>query len=247
MTAGSVLTQLQRLMVLDTPLAPDVLLISSFTASEAMSNLFRYEIEMVAERSKAPGVKAKNLIGEKCTVHLSLNNDYLTGPRRHFNGIVSRFTQSYADRRFVHYRAEVVPWLWLMTLSHDCRIFQDLSTLEIVKLLFDELKGQYPDLVAYRDGTTKTYTKLDYCVQYRESGFNFVSRLLEQDGIFYFFEHEKDKHTLVLADAPSIHKPCPNQTTATYLPEGGWGEFDNPVTSWEINNELRPGKSSWPA
>jgi type VI secretion system secreted protein VgrG len=242
MTAGSVLTQLQRLMVLDTPLAPDVLLISSFTASEAMSNLFCYKIDMVAERSKAPGVKAKNLIGEKCTVHLSLNSDYLTGPRRHFNGIVSRFTQSYADRRFVHYRAEVVPWLWLMTLSQDCRIFQDLSTLEIVKLLFDELKGQYPDLVAYRDGTTKTYTKLDYCVQYRESGFNFISRLLEQDGIFYFFEHEKDKHTLVLADAPSIHKPCPNQATATYLPEGGWGEFDNPVTSWEIKNELRPGK-----
>jgi len=242
MIAGSVLTQLQRLMVLDTPLAPDVLLISSFTASEAMSSLFRYEIEMVAELSKAPGVKAKNLIGKKCTVHLSLNSDYLTGPRRHFNGIVSRFTQSYADRRFVHYRAEVVPWLWLMSLSHDCRIFQELSTLEIVKLLFDELKGQYPDLVAYRDGTTKTYTKLDYCVQYRESGFNFVSRLLEQDGIFYFFEHEKDKHTLVLADAPSIHKPCPNQATATYLPEGGWGEFDGPVTSWEIKNELRPGK-----
>jgi len=242
MTAGSVLTQLQRLMVLDTPLAPDVLLISSFTASETMSNLFHYEIDMVAELSKAPGVKAKNLIGEKCTVHLSLNSDYLTGPRRHFNGIVSSFTQGYADRRFVHYRAEVVPWLWLMTLSHDCRIFQDLSTLEIVKLLFDELKGQYSDLVAYRDGTTKTYTKLDYCVQYRESGFNFISRLLEQDGIFYFFEHEKDKHTLVLADAPSIHKPCPNQATATYLPEGGWGEFDSPVTSWEINNELRPGK-----
>jgi type VI secretion system secreted protein VgrG len=242
MIAGSVLTQLQRLMVLDTPLAPDVLLISSFTASEAMSNLFHYEIDMVAEGSKAPGVKAKNLIGEKCTVHLSLNSDYLTGPRRHFNGIVSRFTQSHADRRFVHYRAEVVPWLWLLTLSHDSRIFQDLSTLEIVKLLFDELKGQFPDLVAYRDGTTKTYTKLDYCVQYRESGFNFVSRLLEQDGIFYFFEHEKDKHTLVLADAPSIHKPCPNQATATYLPESGWGEFDNPVTSWEINNELRPGK-----
>src|SRR6516225_6033565 len=241
MIAGSVLTQLQRLMVLDTPLAPDVLLISSFTASEAMSNLFHYEIDMVAELSKAPGVKAKNLIGKKCTVHLSLNSDYLTGPRRHFNGIVSRFTQSYADRRFVHYRAEVVPWLWLMTLSHDCRIFQDLSTLEIVKQLFDELKKAYPALVAYRDATTKAYTKLDYCVQYRESSFNFVSRLLEQDGIFYFFEHDKDKHTLVLADAPSVHKPCPNQATVDYIPEG-WNEFENPVTSLEVKNELRPGK-----
>jgi type VI secretion system secreted protein VgrG len=242
MTAGDVLTQAQRLIVLDTPLDPDLLLISSFTASEAISSLFRYEIEMVAERSKAAAVKVKDLIGERFTVHLSLSSDYEGSPRRHFNGIVSRFTQGHADRRFVHYRAEVVPWLWLMTVTHDCRIFQDLSTLDIVKQLFDELKGKFPELVAYRDATAKSYTKLDYCVQYRESAFNFISRLLEQDGIFYFFEHDKDKHTLVLADAPSVHKPCPNQPTAEYVPEGGWGEFDNPVTSLEVKNELRPGK-----
>ena len=242
MIAGDVLTQAERLIVLDTPLDPDLLLISSFTASEAISNLFRYEIEMVVERTKVAAVKAKDLIGEKFTVHLSLSSDYENSPRRHFNGIVSRFTQGHADRRFVHYRAEVVPWLWLMTLTHDCRIFQDLSTLDIVKQLFDELKAKFPELVAYRDATTKSYTKLDYCVQYRESSFNFISRLLEQDGIFYFFEHDKDKHTLVLADAPSAHKPCPNQATAEYVPEGGWGEFDNPVTSLEVKNELRPGK-----
>src|SRR6516164_2874370 len=241
MTAGGVLTQAERLMVLDTPLDPDLLLISSFTASEAMSSLFRYDIEMLVERSKAASVKAKELIGEKFTVHLSISNDFDNSPRRHFNGIVSRFTQGHADRRFVHYRAEVVPWLWLMTLRHDCRIFQDLSTLDIVKQLFDELKGEFSELVAYRDATTRSYTKLDYCVQYRESSFNFVSRLLEQDGIFYFFEHDKDKHTLVLADAPSVHKPCPNQATVDYIPEG-WNEFENPVTSLEVKNELRPGK-----
>jgi type VI secretion system secreted protein VgrG len=242
MIAGDVLTQAERLIVLDTPLDPDLLLVSSFTASEAISSLFRYEIEMLVERTKVAAVKAKDLIGEKLTVHLSLSSDYENSPRRHFNGIVSRFSQGHADRRFVHYRAEVVPWLWLMTLTHDCRIFQELSTLDIVKQLFDELKGKFPELVAYRDATTKSYTKLDYCVQYRESSFNFISRLLEQDGIFYFFEHDKDKHTLVLADAPSVHKPCPNQATAEYVPEGGWGEFDNPVTSLEVNNELRPGK-----
>lgn len=242
MTAGGVLTQAERLMVLDTPLGPDWLLISSFNASEVISGLFRYEIEMMAERAAAPGVKAKQLIGQKFTVHLSINSDYENSPRRHFNGIVNRFTQGHADRRFVHYRAEVVPWLWLMTLSHDCRIFQDLSTLEIVKQLFDELKSTHPELVAYRDATTKSYTKLDYCVQYRESSFNFISRLLEEDGVFYFFEHDKDKHTLVLADAPSVHKPCPNQGTAEYIPEGGWNEFESPVTSLDINCELRAGK-----
>ena len=113
----------------------------------------------------------------------------MASPRRFFNGVVSRFVQRHADKRFVHYRAEIVPWLWLLTLSQDCRIFQDLSTLEIVKQVLDELKQNYPDLVAYRDATTKQYTELDYCVQYRESGFHFVSRLMEQDGIFYFFEH----------------------------------------------------------
>jgi type VI secretion system secreted protein VgrG len=242
MTASEVLTQAERLMVLDTPLDPDLLLISSFTAAEAISGLFRYDIEMLVERSKAASVKAKELIGEKFTVHLAISNDYENSPRRHFNGIVSRFTQGHADRRFIHYRAEVVPWLWLMTQIHDCRIFQDLSTLEIVKKLFDELKGQFADLVAYRDATTKSYTKLDYCVQYRESTFNFISRLLEQDGIFYFFEHDKDKHTLVLADAPSVHKACPNQVAAEYIAEGGWKDFENPVTSLEVKNELRPGK-----
>jgi type VI secretion system secreted protein VgrG len=236
------LTQLDRLMVLDTALEPDTLLVTSFNASEAISGLFRYDIEMMAERTKAGGIAPEDLIGQKVALHLSLTTDYLAAERRHFSGICSRFVQGHADRRFVHYRAEVVPWLWLLTLTQDCRIFQELSTLDIVKMIFDEVKGNYPDLVAYRDATTKTYTKLDYCVQYRESSFNFISRLLEQDGIFYFFEHEKDKHTLVLADAPTIHQPCPDQPSAVYLPEGGWGEFDSPVTAWEIKSELRPGK-----
>lgn len=236
------LTQAGRLMVLDTPLGADVLLIKSFTAAELVSGLFRFELDMVVERSKAGSVKPEDVVGKKFTVHTCLTNHYDAAPQRHFNGIVNRFVQGHADRRFVHYRAEVVPWLWLLTQTQDCRIFQGLSTLEIVKQLFGELKQDYPDLVYFRDATTATYTKLDYCVQYRESEFQFVSRLMEQDGIFYFFEHDRDKHTLVLADAPSAHKPCPDQPSAMYLPEAGWGEFDNPVTSLDIKTELRPGK-----
>src|SRR3954466_11354626 len=141
MIAGQVFTQGQRLMSVDSALDLDVLLISSITGAEAISQLFRYDVEMVAERGKAVAVKPKDLIGQKMTVHLSLTNEYDASPRRHFSGIVSSFVQGHADRRFVHYRAQIVPWLWLATLNHDCRIFQDLSTLEIVKKLFDEFKG----------------------------------------------------------------------------------------------------------
>src|SRR5215468_6141291 len=118
-----ILTQVDRLMVLETPLDPDTLLITSFAGSEAISRLFHFEIEMIAERTKASSVTPEDLIGQKMSIHLSLTSDYLASERRHFNGIVSRFLQGRADRRFVHYRAEVVPWLWLLTLTQDCRIF----------------------------------------------------------------------------------------------------------------------------
>src|SRR5215471_18614797 len=146
-----ILTQVDRLMVLDTTLDPDTLLIRSFSGSEGISRLFRFDIEMVADRTKAGSITPEDLIGKKMSMHLSLTTDYLAGERRHFNGIVNRFLQGHADRRFAHYRAEVVPWLWLLTLTQDCRIFQNLSTLEIVKKIFDELKSRYSNLVAYRD------------------------------------------------------------------------------------------------
>ena len=237
-----IFTQVNRLLSLETPLADNPLLITSFTLEEQVSGLFRGELNMAASLADASGIVAKDLIGQKVTVQVSLSNDYDVGPWRPFNGILRSFVEGRSDRRFVHYRAEVVPWLWLLTLNSGCRIFQSKSVVEIVKIVFNELKDRYPDLVAFRDATTKTYTKLDYCVQYRETSFNFVSRLLEQDGIFYFFEHEDDKHTLVLADSPAAHKPCPDMAAARYMPAGGWGEFDSPVLSWESEAQLRPGK-----
>src|SRR5258708_4872932 len=102
------------------------------------------------------------------------------------------------------------------------------------------MKQSFPE-VQYRDATSGKHVPLDYCVQYRETDFNFVSRLMEQDGIFYFFEHAKDKHTLVLADANSTIKPCPGRNSVLY-DEGGSGEREGIVTHLENELELRPGK-----
>ena len=235
------LTQADRLLTLETPLEPDTLVVTSFKCEEAMSSVYRCELEMMADIQNASSIKADQLVGQLVNVKLAIASDYGSKSTRFFSGIINRFSQGHSDRRFVYFRAEMVPWLWLLSLKTDCRIFQNKTVNEIVETIFKEFADTYSDLVFWRDLTSKTYTRLDYCVQYRESSLDFVLRLLEREGICFFFEHTKDKHTLVLADAPATHKPCPEQPSAVYVPEG-WQDFDNPVLTWEHKSELRPGK-----
>src|SRR4029077_17464264 len=101
---------------------------------------------------------------------------------------------------FASYSVELVPWLWLLSLRSNCRIYQNLTVPEVIEAVFEDL-----GMKDYRLSLTKTYTKWDYCVQYRETDLSFVSRLMEEEGIWYYFEHAEDKHTLILADAPSSY------------------------------------------
>ncbi len=239
MSAGaSPITQAKRFLSLDTPLGKDVLLLERCSGSEAVSGLFSFELELLLDRqqSRTPPTAA-SLIAKKVTVGMELESG-----QRYLNGVVRRFVQEHRDRRFVYYRAEMAPWLWLLTLRSNCRIFQGLSIPEIVKKIFDDLKKDYPDLVAYRDALQGSYVKWDYCVQYRETDFNFISRLLEQDGIFYYFEHTKDKHTLVLADTPNAFQACAAQPKARFEAESGYAEREDSVVSIIRQQELRPGK-----
>src|SRR4051812_42950453 len=177
------------------------------------------------------------LLGRKATVTLALPNT-----TRYFSGVIGRVTQGERDKRFVYYRAEVYPWLWLLSHKSDCRIFQNKTVPEILHDIFDELKKTNPN-VNYRDVTTSArHAKIDCCIQYRETDFNFVSRLMEQEGIFYFFEHEADKHTLVLADSNTAIKLCPSKSTFNYVAEGGYGEREDTIEQFEKEQQLRPGK-----
>jgi len=228
-------TQNERLVTIETPLGTDALLVESFTATEKISGLFQCHLELFSER---PSVPLDAIIGKPVTIAIELAD----GSSRFFHGIVSRFGQSGRgqtgrDPRFTSYYAEVVPWLWFLTRTSDCRIFQNLTVPEIVKKVFQD-QG-FRD---FREVLTKTYTKWDYCVQYRETDFNFVSRLFEHEGIVYFFEHERGKHTLVFADSADAHKSCPGQATARFSPEGGIGEREDTIVSWQMEQELRPGK-----
>ena len=102
-----------------------------------------------------------------------------------------------SDEIYSSYRATMVPWLWLLTRTADCRIFQEMKAPDIIKTIF----GDYGFGGFVEDKLTETYRVWEYCVQYRETAFNFVSRLMEQEGIYYYFKHEKGKHMLVLCDS----------------------------------------------
>ncbi|HSU57805.1 MAG TPA: type VI secretion system tip protein VgrG [Bryobacteraceae bacterium] len=236
-------TTKDRLLRLTTPLPEDVLLVESFSAFECISGLFEMNLQLISTLDNAPDITAEKLIGSPVALSVSVFSDFEKGPWRYFNGIVSRFHKiSSEGSRFNHYQAVVVPWLWLLTLDSKCRIYQAKTVPAIVKHIFDEYGQHFSSVVSFKDTLTKAYTKLDYCVQYRESSFNFISRLLESEGIFYYFEHSEDKHTLVLADAPSAHKPCPEQPKGRLVGSSGWGESDNPILTWDERQELRPGK-----
>jgi type VI secretion system secreted protein VgrG len=154
----------------------------------------------------------------------------------------SRISQGEQDERLFRYRAEVVPWLWLLTQSADCKVFQDKTIPEIIEEIFKEWQGKFPELVKYENKLSGSYKKLDYCIQYRETDSNFISRLAEEEGIFFFFKHEEGKHTLVLGDDASAYPECPNLPKARYLPESGMGEWEDGIVTWDHERLLVPGK-----
>jgi type VI secretion system secreted protein VgrG len=223
-------TQDNRLIAIDTPLGKDILLLQAFTGHEGISRLFNFSLDLLGESHSIPFNK---LIGQKVTLTIRLADD----GERYINGVISRFAQSGSDARFTHYRAEVVPWLWFLTRTTDCRIFQNMTVPDIITKIFKDL-----GFTDFKNRLEGTFEPRDYCVQYRETDFNFVSRLMEQYGIFYFFEHEEKKHTLVLANSPTVHQPCPGQPEARCDFSTGAMLEEDVVVGWQMEQELRPGK-----
>jgi len=232
------LTQANRLLSLATPLGTDVLCIERATITERVSKPFVMQFEMLADLGKMSQVKYDQLLGKNVTLTVELPDN----KKRYFCGMVSRFSEGVKDNRHAYYQMEVVPWLWLLTLSSDCKIFQDKTVPEVIEDVFKEWQGKYADVVKFENKLTGSYKKLDYCVQYRETDFNFIARLMEEEGIFYFFKHDSGSHTLVLGDNPSAFPACPNQAKARYLPEAGIGEWQDGVTNWDHRRSVVPGK-----
>jgi len=227
----STYTQEGGLFKIDTPLGKDVLLLRGFQGSEYISRLFRFELDLLSENSS---ISFPDIIGKNVTLSLKQPD----GSYRYLNGIISRFAQHATEERFTSYSAEMVPWLWLLTRNLNCRGFLNKSIPDIITKVFSDLG--FND---YSNSLQDSYDPQDYVVQYRESDFNFVSRLMEQYGIFYFFKHQQGQHTLVLADSPTAHSSCPGQGSVRYVTVSG-GPQEDVISDWRIEQELRAGKYS---
>jgi type VI secretion system secreted protein VgrG len=200
-------SQENRYLSVSTPLDDDALILNAVRGTEGLSTLFRYELEMVSEDSE---IDFTQIVGKTVTVKFEIGDGT---DARYINGMVTDFSQHGGDPRVWSYRAVIRPSLWLGTRKLDCRIFQTMSVTDIIEQVLGEIGVTEVSLE-----TTSTYEARDYCVQYNETVFDFLSRLMEDEGIFYFFRHEDGKHTLVLADDADVHAACPGMTDAIYRP-----------------------------
>lgn len=225
-------TDANRPVQVTTPFGEDVLLLSRLSGSERLSQPFSYELSLLSEKGD---LDADGILGQPVAVAYALPSG---GGERHFHGLVSDFTQLSYGERHHEYQLTLRPWFWFLTRTADCRVFQDLTVQEIFEKLAKE-KG-FSD---FRFDLKGSYKKLAYCVQYRETAFNFLSRLLEQEGIYYYFEHAAQKHTMVLVDDSATHKDVPGYDKVPYYPAGG-NEADRErdhLTSWTFVKSVQPG------
>jgi type VI secretion system secreted protein VgrG len=232
----SLLQQTDRLFHLDTPLGEDVLLVKRISGTEQISELFHYELDLVSDNFD---IDFDQLVGKPITVGIRQSD----GSTFHYiNGIVSKFALYSDEGRLACYQAEVVPWLWLLTQATNCTIYQNLEALAAIKQVFQQYGFQSGH--DWEDQTTLKRSPWVYCTQYRESACNFVKRLMELEGIFFFFRHEQDRHVLVMGDTPSAHKPCPYQSRIKFEHSFGTGykSDEDSILAWRFHNQFKPGK-----
>ncbi len=223
-------TQQNREAGITTPLGDDVLLLRHMTMTEELGRLFTIDLELL---STTENISFEDLLAQKVTVRLDITED----EKRFFNGHVSRFSQFGNQGSYAVYQATVHPWLWFLTQTSDCRIFQQKTVPDIIKEVFRN--HGYTDFEEKLSGSYRTW---EYCVQYRETDFNFVSRLMEQEGIYYYFKHEEYKHILVLSDAYSSHESVPGYEAIPYYPPDDTTVRDEEsISSWYISKQVQPG------
>ncbi|WP_294541197.1 type VI secretion system tip protein TssI/VgrG [uncultured Rhodoblastus sp.] len=217
----------------NSPLGKDKLSLTRFDGSEGIGELFEYRVEAVSSQDN---IDFDSALGHNCCVTLKTKS----GPDRHFNGVLVEAQWVGSTEDLFIYRMVLRPWLWLLSRTSDCRIWRDenaLDALDIIKQVFRD-RG----FTDFRDSTTSGFPTQEYCVQYRETDFNFVSRLMEKHGIYYFFEHSQDRHLLVLADSKSSHKPVPGHAATPFFGAAQTRRDQENFSRWTAERRFRTGK-----
>mgnify|MGYP000252809212 CR=1 FL=1 len=221
-----------RSVSITTPLGDEELIFQSFSGREEMGSLFEFEVELIREQNKGT-VEVTDLLGKDMSLTLEMPDT----TTRYFNGAITQFKHTGFDDGVYRYRAVLRPWLWFLTRTANCRIFQEENIPDIVKQILGE--HSYIDVEYKTDGT---YDTLDYCVQYRETDFEFISRLMEQAGVFYYFKHESGKHTMVITDNGSSYQSITDYTTIPYFPPGNTAERERDhISEWLNDHQVQSG------
>lgn len=221
-----------RILSVATPLGEDVVLLDSISGREDLGRLFRYELDLVSNDS---AIDADKILGENVTVRLQLAHD----DERYINGYIARFGSAGLRRGLRSYSATLVPWTWFLTRTSDCRIYQDMSVPDVIKDVFE--RHGFND---YKLRLNETYRTWEYLVQYRETDFNFISRLMEQEGIYYYFTHENGKHTMVLVDGVASHDVLDGKAIPFFPPQEADSARGPHLSSWQVERQVLPGAVS---
>ena len=223
------ITQQSRMAKVSSPLGDNALVMERLAGSESLGRLFHYELSLASENSS---LKLNALLGKPMGLAVQLAD----GSDRYFHGIVARCSQTAHRGQFASYQVTLKPWLWLLSRTSDRRIFQSKTVPDIVKQVFRDLG--FSD---FEDALTRSYREWDYCVQYRETSFDFVSRLMEQEGIYYYFRHEQERHVLVLCDAYGAHSTAPGYARVPFYPLDDQMRERDHIHDWHLAHEVQPG------
>jgi len=227
----SMLTQHQRLITFDSPLPPDQeLQLLSFTGREAVSELFSFQVDLISQDAR---IELKKLIGKKVAIGIALAD----GGTKHISAHVSDFVHTGADGGIANYSAELVPWIWILSRRRDSRIFQDMTTEQIVKEVF----AYYLSLADHEFRLSKSLKPISYCTQYQESDLDFVLRLLEQEGLFFTFLHNPEGHRMVISDDSSLLPQLERQPVIRYH-SASVTETADSITAWSSARRFQPTK-----
>lgn len=204
----------------------------SMHTSEQLSAPFVYEVEVM---SSEPKLVPNDVLGEVMTVSVQIE-----ATERHYSGVVTALKSLGVQGESYVYRLILRPWLWLLSRTTTCRIFQELSVVDIIKKVFRD-RG----FIDYEERLSGTYSPRLFTVQYRETDLHFVRRLMEDEGIYFYFSHELGKHTLVLCDSVSAHDPTPFHSAVPHLPpDAQRATHLDYLDSWETVHEVEPGAFS---
>lgn len=225
------ITQQDRRLKVDFPFGPNKVVLWSMEGHDHLGELFEYNLEL---RSNDMNLSFTDVVGKGASIEMDLGD----GKKRFFHGVVADFSFVGSEHGMACYRATLKPELWFLEHTTNCRIFQDKTAVDIIETI---LKDDHA--ISFRKSLAGTYPKRKYCVQYRESDFSFISRLMEQEGIFYFFEHESDKHQMVLVDRDSTRSPLPlSEAKIPYRAIGDAQVGMAHINDWRVRRTVVPKK-----